>query len=309
MELRHLRYFATVAELLNFTQAAKRLRVAQPALSRQIRDLEAELGAPLLERGPRFVKLTEAGIIFLPEAKAVLLRADAAVQAVRAVIRGERGQIHVGYAPSPTVELLPCALHAFQNLAPGVRVTLHDLSSEEMLTGLNSGKLDLCLMVKPSAKALRGLKFELLREYPTCVAMSPRHPLAKFKNVSLEQLARQPLLAYSRADYPEYHVMLDEVFRLSTIKPRVVEEHDSASGLIAATEIGRGVALVPACFAHFTGGRIKLRPLHPAVAPLPVGAAHVAGKISSAARKFLEATGGRVQPAPRQTTSTKSSVA
>ena len=309
MELRHLRYFTTVAELLNFTKAAKRLRVAQPALSRQIRDLEEELGAPLLERGPRFVKLTEAGITFFPEAKAVLLRADEAVQAVRAVARGERGQIHVGYAPSPTVELLPCALHAFQNLAPGVRVTLHDLSSEEMLEGLHNGKLDLCLMVKPSAKALRGLKFDLLREYPTYVAMSPTHPLAKSKHVALQQLAGEPMLAYSRADYPEYHTMLEEVFRLISSRPRVVEEHDSASGLIAAAEIGRGVALVPSCFALFTGGRIKLRPLLPAPAPLSVGAAYLAGKLSSAAGIFLEATGGAVKPTPRQTTLIKSSVA
>jgi len=298
MELRHLRYFVAVAEALNFSRAAARLRLTQPALSRQIRDLEDELGAPLLDRGPRFVKLTEAGITFLPEAKAVLLRADEAVQAVRAVMNGERGQIQVGYAPSPTVELLPCALHAFQNLAPGVRVMLHDLSSEEMLAGLHSGKLDLCLMVKPSEKALRGLKFDLLREYPTCVAMSPRHPLAKLKSVSLKQLVQEPLLAYARADYPEYHAMLEEVFRLCAIKPRVVEEHDSASGLITATEIGRGVALVPACFAHFTGGRIKLRPLLPAPAPLSVGAAYVAGKISGVTRKFLEATGGPVKPAP-----------
>lgn len=299
MELRHLRYFTTVAELLNFTRAAKQLRVAQPALSRQIRDLEDELGAPLLERSPRAVKLTAAGIVFLPEARAILQHAETAMQAVRAVARGERGQIQVGYAPSPTVELLPCALHTFQNLAPDVRVTLHDLSSEEMLAGLHDGKLDLCLMVKPSVKALRGLKFDLLREYPTCVAMSPVHPFTKLKHVALKQLAGEPMLAYSRADYPEYHAMLEEVFRLIRSRPRVVEEHDSASGLITAVEIGRGVALVPACFALFTGGRIKLRPLLPAPAALPVGAAYVAGKISAAAKQFLTAAGGAGKAASR----------
>jgi DNA-binding transcriptional LysR family regulator len=178
MELRHLRYFVAVAESLNFTKAAARLRVAQPALSRQIRDLEEELGAPLLERGPRSVRLTEAGAVFLPEAKSVLQRAEAATKAVQAVARGERGEIHVGYAPSPTVELLPCTLHAFQNVAPEVRVTLHDLSSEEMLRGLGDGKLNLCLMVQPSVRALRGLKFEMLREYPACVAIKLSHPLA-----------------------------------------------------------------------------------------------------------------------------------
>ncbi len=296
MELRHLRYFVAVAEKENVSRAALKLRVSQPGISRQIRDLEDEIGGQLFKRSAKSLKLTEAGAVFLAEAKAILLRADEAVQAVRAVMNGERGQIQVGYAPSPTVELLPCALHAFQNLAPDVRVTLHDLSSEEMLRGLHEGKLDMCLMVKPSVKALRGLKFDLLREYPTCVAMSPRHPLAKSKSVSLKQLAQEPLLAYSRADYPEYHVMLEEVFRLSARKPRVVEEHDSASGLITAAEIGRGVALVPSCFAHFTGGRIKLRPLLPVPAALPVGAAYNPKKFPVAAQKFLQAARSTQKP-------------
>ena len=289
MELRHLRYFVTVAELLNFTKAATRLRVAQPALSRQIRDLEDELAAMLFERGPRFVKLTDAGIAFLPEAKAVLLRAEEAVQAVRAVVQGERGQIHVGYAPSPTVELLPCVLHTFQNLAPGVRVTLHDLSSEEMFRGLQDGKLDLCLMVQPSWKAMRGLKFELLREYPQCVAVAPQHSFAKLKRVAVRQLINEPLVAYTRADYPEYHTMIEELFSPLDVKPRVVEEQDSAPSLIAAVEIGHGVAVVASSMGILAGGRIKLRPLHPPPPPLVVIAAYRAGKLSAAGLKFLQA--------------------
>lgn len=297
MELRHMRYFVTVAELLNFTKAALRLRVAQPALSRQIRDLENELGAQLLERGPRSVRLTEAGAVFLPEAKSVLQRADEATQAVRAVARGERGEIHVGYAPSPTVELLPCALHAFQNLAPGVRVTLHDLSSEEMLRGLGEGRLNLCLMVQASPAALRGLKFEMLREYPACVAVRPAHPLARGKQVKLEQIVGEPFVAYDRADYPEYHAMLEELFRGTGQKPRVVEEHGSAPGLVAAVEIGRGVAIVPSCMAMLTGSRVKMLPLRPAPPPLRVGAAYQPDRLSLAAGKFLvaarEASGGK----------------
>jgi len=291
MELRHLRYFVAVAGSLNFTKAALRLRVAQPALSRQIHDLEDELGAPLFERGPHFVKLTEAGTVFLPEAKAVLQRAEEAAHAVREVIRGERGQINVGYAPSPTVELLPSALHAFQNLAPGVRVTLHDLSSEEMLRGLQDGKLDLCLMVWP-CRTLKGLKFEKLREYPTCVAVGPRHPFAKLKSVSPRQIAAEPLLAYTRADYPDYHAMIEEIFRPLGVKPRVVEEHDSAPGLIAATEAGRGISLAASSLAIVAGGRIKLIPLKPAPPPLAVGAVYNPKCLSSAARKFLQAAGG-----------------
>src|SRR5262245_29979637 len=104
MELRHLRYFVAVAEAENVSRAAVKLRVSQPGISRQIRDLEDELGVQLFERSAKSLKLTEAGIVFLPEAKAVIQRIDEAVQVVRAVARGERGQIHVGYAPSPTVE-------------------------------------------------------------------------------------------------------------------------------------------------------------------------------------------------------------
>lgn len=293
MELRHLRYFVAVAEVLNFTKAATRLRVAQPALSRQIRDLEAELGAPLLERGPRFVKLTDAGLAFLPEAQAVLLRAEEAVQAVRAVANGERGQIHVGYAPSPTVELLPSALHAFQNLAPGVRVNLHDLSSEEMLRGLHEGKLDLCLMVRQTEKSLRGLRFECLREYPMGVAVALRHPFARRKHVTLEQVAREPLLAYTQADYPDYHAMLESIFRPLGVKPRVVAEHDSASSLIAATESGRGVSIAASSLGIVAGGRIKLVPIRPAPTALVVGAIYQPKKISPAAQKFLQAAGGK----------------
>jgi DNA-binding transcriptional LysR family regulator len=298
MELRHLRYFVTVAEFLNFTRAASRLRVAQPAVSRQIRDLEDELGAPLLERNPRRVRLTEAGAVFLPEAQAVLQRAGEAAQAVRAVVRGERGEIHVGYAPTPTVELLPCTLHAFQNLAPGVRVTLHDLSTEEMLRGLHDGKLDLCLMVQPAAKARRGLRFELLREYPMCVAAARAHPFAKLKRVTVEQLVREPLLAYARADYPEYHTMLDDLFRPTGQKHRVAEEQDSASALLASVESGRGVAVVPACMALLAGGRVRLRLLHPPPGALAVGTVCRTRKPSAAAQKFLQAAREVAKPPP-----------
>src|SRR2546427_9049213 len=148
MELRHLRYFVAVAEEQNVTRAAARLHVSQPPLSRQIRDLEDELGVALFDHGAKAVRLTEVGRVFLTEARAVRRRADEAAQTVKAVASGQRGEIHVGYAPSLTVELLPRALRFFQEANPGVRVQLHDLSTQEMLRGLRDGKLHVALLIQ-----------------------------------------------------------------------------------------------------------------------------------------------------------------
>ena len=129
MELRHLRYFLAVAEALNFTKAAALLRVAQPALSRRVQDLEDEIGVDLLKRSPRGVILTAEGKVFSwMKTRHILKLADESVEQVRALARGEYGELHVGYAPSPTVEILPPALAAFQKAVPRVKVLLHDLS-------------------------------------------------------------------------------------------------------------------------------------------------------------------------------------
>lgn len=271
MELRHLRYFVAVAEQENVSRAALKLHVSQPGVSRQIHDLEEEIGFPLFERSAKALKLTDAGRKFLEEARAVLQRADDAVRNARAVAIGAGGQIHVGYAPSLTIQILPRALRAFQSKFPSARVSLHDFSTEEMLAGLRAEKLHVALMVRPPRKMLRGLQFQELARYPICVALPPKHPLANSKIVSIGQLANEPLIAYTRLDYPEYHDMLDKLF--GKRKPRIAEEHDGVTSIIAAVESGRGIALVPQCVQSMAGPRVTLVPLDPAPELIPVGAA------------------------------------
>src|SRR5947209_15002461 len=128
MELRHLRYFLAVGEALNFTKAAAQLRVAQPALSRQVQDLEEEIGVDLMKRSPRGVTLTAEGKLFLDEVRELLKRADESVEKVRALARGEYGELHVGYAPTPTVEILPRALAALQKIVTRLKMVLSSLS-------------------------------------------------------------------------------------------------------------------------------------------------------------------------------------
>jgi DNA-binding transcriptional LysR family regulator len=287
MELRHVRYFIGVAEEENVSRAALKLHVSQPALSRQIRDLEEELGFLLLERSAKSVRLTEAGRLFLAEARVVLQRAEDAVKAARAIASGGSGELHVGYAPSLTAQILPQTLRNFQAEWPGVRVKLHDFSTEEMISGLREGKLQIAFVVRLTPALLRGLRFEELAQDPVCLAVSPKHPLAGRRTVTLAETAREPLFTYSRKEYPEAHEWLAAMFTSIKSKLRIAEEHDSVSSLIAAVEAGNGVAIAPQSLSCTAGPRLKLIPLSPTPEPLGIGAAWSKSGLTTAAERFL----------------------
>jgi DNA-binding transcriptional LysR family regulator len=287
MELRHFRYFVAVAEEENVSRAALKLHVSQPGLSRQIRDLEDEIGFSLFERSAKSVRLTKAGKVFLTEAREVLLHAEEAVKKARAISGGISGELNVGYAPSLTVQILPVMLRAFQGEQPHVRVTLHDLSSEEMLTQLGSKKLQVALTVRPPAKQLRGLAFVEIARYAMVVAVAPNHPLAKLKAITLQQVAPEPLIGLNRKDYPEYHVDVKKLFATVGRKPNFAEEHEGGTSIIAAVEAGRGIALVPSSLACIVGTRVKLIPLKPALPPISVGAVWRADESGKLAEQFV----------------------
>ncbi len=287
MELRHFRYFVAVAEEENVSRAALKLHVSQPGLSRQIRDLEDEIGFSLFERSAKSVRLTKAGKVFLTGAREVLLHAEEAVKKARAISGGISGELNVGYAPSLTVQILPVMLRAFQGEQPHVRVTLHDLSSEEMLTQLGSKKLQVALTVRPPTKQLRGLAFVEIARYAMVVAVAPNHPLAKLKAITLQQVAPEPLIGLNRKDYPEYHVDVKKLFATVGRKPNFAEEHEGGTSIIAAVEAGRGIALVPSSLACIVGTRVKLIPLKPALPPISVGAVWRADESGKLAEQFV----------------------
>jgi DNA-binding transcriptional LysR family regulator len=287
MELRHLRYFVAVAQEENVSRAALKLHVSQPALSRQIRDLEEEIGFLLLERNAKSVRLTEAGRVFLAEARAVLERVEAAVRVAREVADGS-GELHIGYAPSLTARMLPGTLRAFHAELPRVRVKLHDLSTEEMVTGLREKNLQIAFVVQPTKAMLRDLRFEQLTRDPMRLAVAPNHPLARKREVTLAEAAREPLITYGRKDYPEYHECLRALFRQARLKPDIAEEHESVSSLIAAVEAGSGVAFVAQSVECVAGVRLKLLPLSPPLEPLVIGAVFLKTALSTPAQRFLE---------------------
>lgn len=289
MELRHLRYFVAVAEEENVSRAALKLHVSQPGLSRQIHDLESEIGFPLFARTAKSIKLTDAGKIFLTGARGILREVETAVKKARSVHSLERSEIHVGYAPSLTVQILPATLRKFQAQFPRTRVALHDLSSEEMLTKLRAGKLQIALTVRPPRSALGGLEFAELARYPLCVAVAPKHPLAKSKTLTLAQVAREPLIGYSAEEYPEYHASLKKLFAPLGRRPQLLEEHDGVTSIITAVESGRGFALVPSCFACMAGPRLKIIPLEKPGELIVVGAVWDQKKKTEILEKFIAA--------------------
>src|SRR5262249_51209317 len=190
----------------------------------------------------------------------VLQCAEDAVKAARAIATGS-GELHIGYAPSLTARILPPALRAFQAELPNVRVKLHDFSTEEMLAGLREGKLQLVFIVRLTPSMLRGLQFEELVRDTMCLAVAPKHSLVRRRTVTLAEAAREPLIAYSRKDYPEAYEMLNAIFGAIKTKPHIVEEHDSVSSLIAAVEAGNGVTIAAQSLACTAGLRLKFIPI------------------------------------------------
>src|ERR1700757_3452701 len=303
MELRHLRYFVAVAEMENVSRAALKLHVSQPALSRQIRDLEDEIGFSLLERTAKSVRLTDAGRAFLDNARALLQSADEAVKKARAVASAEPTELHVGYSPTPVAEILPKALRTFQQAVPNVHVRSHDWSNKTILDGIRDGRLQLGLVVPPAkASALHDVRFEELFHERVCVAVAPEHPFARRRAIPIAEVAAEPLIGLTREDYPNFYDYLSIIFSKLKQKPRVVEEHDSFSGIISAVEAGTGITISIDVLGHTFGNRVKLLQITPEPKPISVGIAGTKGRLSPAAEKFWQCAKEAVSPAPRPKT-------
>jgi LysR family transcriptional regulator, benzoate and cis,cis-muconate-responsive activator of ben and cat genes len=289
MELRHLRYFVAVAEMENVSRAALKLHVSQPALSRQIRDLEDEIGFSLLERTAKSVRLTEAGRAFLDNARALLQNADEAVTKARAVASAEPTELHVGYSPTAVAEILPKALRAFQRAMPNVHVRSHDSSNKDILDGIRNGRLQLGLIIPPPrASALHDVRYEQLFQERVGVAVAPQHPFARRRVIPITEVAGEPLIGLTREDYPEYYDFLSIIFSKVKQKPRVVEEHDSFSGIISAVEAGSGITISIDVVGYSFGNRVKLLHITPEPKPISVGIVGVKGRIGPVAETFWQ---------------------
>ena len=294
MELRHLRYFVAVAETESVSRASVKLHISQPPLSRQIRDLEDELGFLLFKRTAKSISLTQAGRTFLNEARTVLQRVDEGVKKARAVATAGETDLHIGYSPTPFAEILPKALRGFREAMPKVHVRLHDRSNKTVLDGVRDGRLQIGLITRSQkAGALRDVQYEELLRQRVCVAVAPQHAFARRRAIPLTEVAAEPLIGLTREDYPNYYDLLSIIFSKVKQKPSIIEEHDSMSGVMSAVEAGTGVA-VAVDFGYSFGNRVKFLHLTPEPKPFSVGIVATKGRLSPAAEKFWQCAKGAV---------------
>ena len=290
VELRHLRYFVAVAEMENVSRAAmQRLHVSQPSLSRQIRDLEDEIGVQLLERTAKSVRLTEAGRAFLDEARAILKQTDDAVGKVRAIAGKSETELHIGDWPLATGRIMPELLRAYQKAMPKVRVKLHDWPVEKNIAGVRDGRLQLAIILPPlKANALEELRFEPLLTGGFAWRFPAIIHSRRQQSVSLADAAREPFIGLMLEEYPRYQEYLDAIFARVNDKPRIVEEHDGWSGVFSAVSAGTGVALTSDVFTYAFDDRIKLVRLTPEPKRVAIGIITRKGKLGPATEKFCQ---------------------
>ncbi|MDM0115193.1 LysR family transcriptional regulator [Variovorax sp. J22R133] len=244
LELRHLRYFCAVARELSFSRAAEQLHIAQPPLSRQIRTLEDELGAELLDRTSRPLRLTPAGRFFQIQAQQLLDRMVEIQTATMRIAGGKRTWYAIGFAPSTLYGKLPDVIRQFREAHPMVELNLYEMTTVQQMEALKAGRIDMGFgrLHFPDDDDVVG---ELVRNEAVVVALPVNHRLVKHKSITLAKLAAEPLLLYPAKPRPSYADQVLEMFQSRGLKPTIALEANEVQTAIGLVVAGLGYALVP----------------------------------------------------------------
>lgn len=263
MELRHLRYFVAVAEALSFTKAAEKLRLSQPSLTRQVRNLEDEIGVQLFDRTNNRITLTDEGRLFLFESKKVLALSAESVAAVQRMKRGENAQLNIGYIANIHYGLLPATLGAFRKLCPRVALNLFDMTSAEQLAALDSHRIDLGFVGLRPALSNEGLLAEGVSHDTMLVALAARHPLAKRAKLKLADLAHEFFIGMSARTHPGTREWLLATCQSAGFVGKILQEADVEPTAIHFVSGGLGVALMPEQVTGLPHEGVVFRPFSP----------------------------------------------
>ena len=299
MELRHLRYFVAVAEELHFRRAAERLHIAQPAVSEQVRKLEAELGVRLLDRNQRSVSLTVSGTAFLEEARRVLDQAERAVRAARRARADVMGRLRLGYLVDALPVAVPQALRRFAAAAPAIDVQLEHDSCRRLLADVASGQLDAAVVCLPAPVA--GLTATVFGQETAVAAMADVHPCASEEIIALGLLRHTPIMVLAREVNPAFHdAIVAECWRTGAA-PGLVQTGDRTIGeLLLGVTSGGGIALLPSSVAdrHAMPG-VRFKALAAPVPTCDVALVSRPDNASAPLAAFQRMLGERARSRPR----------
>jgi DNA-binding transcriptional LysR family regulator len=287
MELRHLRYFISVASNLNFSEASRRLHVAQPAISQTIFDLEDELGVKLLTRTRRKVKLTAAGSAFFEEAQGIVLRADRARMTAQRASRGEIGCLRIGFLPCAAGPFLPKLIKSYRKQFPNVEVQLHDMNTEKQLNAFDEGKIDIGFTRPFPKERAKEFGCDIVYEDQMEIVLPANHALAKKSVVNLKDLSGETFLEYYRRGAPAMFSEVISMFRKAGFSPKAVLEFEQLSSVILAVESGLGVSLSLGFVRGMLTRDSVVRQIKPASSKIPLCAVWPVGPQEPIVESFL----------------------
>jgi len=287
MDLRHIRYFQAVAEELSYSRAADRLRIAQPALSRAVQEIESQIGAPLLERNRRTVRLTPAGRVLLREAGILFERWEEAMRRVRRTAAGEEGELRLGYIGPPTQPFLGRLLHEYRRQYPRVSIHLEERTPERVWEMLAKGRLSAAFTRPVLMAKTSNLRTIVLRQERFGIVVPPGHPLAqRHRSVPWRALAGEPLIVLARREGVSSHDGILAACRRAGFSPRLAYTPSLIGTVLSYVEAGAGVGIVPESVITCEPG-LRFVPLRP-VASVPLVLVWPEDEDTPAVQRFRE---------------------
>ncbi len=288
MELRHLRYFLAVAEELNFTRAAKRLNIAQPPLTQQIKALEAEMGVTLFDRTGYRVELTDAGRNFVPQVARILADVRNAVLVAKRAAVGEVGHVRVGFTESASFNpLVTAAFRNFRAAYPDVEVSLEESPSTVLATALRDGRID-AAFVRPPLRTGEGIVLHMIDEEEMVVALASGHPLAQRSELEIKDLAEETFVLYPRTERPGLADTVIAACERAGFSPKVKQYTPQLSSTINLVAASLGVSIVPGSMRGLQPQAVVYKALRDQRLTASLGVAHRSGENSAPILRFIE---------------------
>jgi DNA-binding transcriptional LysR family regulator len=288
MELRHLRYFLAVAEELNFTRAARRLNIAQPPLTQQIKALEAEMGVKLFDRTGYRVELTDAGKSFVPQVARILADVRNAVLIAKQAAAGDIGHVRVGFTESSSFNpLVTAAFRRFRQAYPDVEVSLEENPTTVLATALREGRVD-AAFVRPPLRTVKGLTLHIVDEEEMVVAVSNGHPLAERADLEMKDLAEETFVLYPRVEGPGLADTVIAACEKAGFSPKVKQYTPQLSSTINLVAASMGVSIVPSSMQGLQPQAVSYKRLRGQHLTALLGVAHREGESSAPVLRFIE---------------------